>query len=212
MLYSKATVGDLTLSLIFAGDKSLSAINGQGDRLLKALADQAGHDSDAAPDPDAAQSQTDGDKVLTAQAGKLAYGFVWLTADPALQFSRALANQIVFWLEVQLNSLGWRLRALDVYQDFIHLVADVPASDAPEALIRDLMERSTRIIRSEDSGMPEDLWADAYLVVQPGRELDARELREFLQFARSEARLSADEKNQSLRGMHNGRPSHPILD
>ena len=189
MLYSKATVHDLTLSLIFAGDRSLSAISEQGDRLLQALADgvgDAGGYSDSTPDHDSARSQSASDSELASQLGNLPYGFVWLTADPVVQLSRALANQIVFWLEVQLNGLGWNLRRLDVYQDFIHLVANVPASDAPDALIRGLMEHSARIIRSEDTSMPEDIWADTYLVVQPGRELDARELVKFLHIARSE--------------------------
>ena len=189
MLYSKATVHDLTLSLIFAGDQSLSAISGQGDRLLRAMADEvggAGGYSDSTQDHDSARSQSATGSVSASPSSNLPYGFVWLTADPVVQLSRALANQIVFWLEVQLNGLGWTLRRLDVYQDFVHLVADAPVSDAPDSLIRGLMERSARIIRSEDSRMPEDIWADAYLVVQPGRDLDTGELRKFLQFARSE--------------------------
>lgn len=189
MLYSKATVHNMTLSLIFAGDRSLSAISEQGDRLLRALAaevDSAGSASDSTQDNESERSQAPGDNVFAAESSHLPYGFVWLTAEPVVQLNRALANQIVFWLEVQLNGLGWTLRRLDVYQEFIHLVAQVPASDPPEALIRALMERSARIIRSEDGSLPEELWADAYMVIQPGRELDARELRKFLQFARAD--------------------------
>ena len=189
MIYSKTTVNGLTLSLIFAGDKPLSAISGQGDLLLRALADVVGSDNgdsetkqdlDTKPPPDAAAV------VPESQSSKLPFAFVWLTADPTVRFSEALANQLVFWLEVQLNGLGWTLRRLDVHQDFVHVLADVPATNSPEQLIRDLMERSLRIIRSEDSSMPEELWADAYLVMQPGRELDSSELRKFLQFARAQ--------------------------
>ena len=97
---------------------------------------------------------------------------------------KSLAEQLVFWLEVQLNGLNWRVHRLDVHQDFIYLYADVPARASPELLARTVMERSSKIARSEDKALPTDLWADAYLVLQPGRDLGERELRHFLQFAR----------------------------
>lgn len=181
MLYSKATVNGLTLSLIFAGNKPLSAISGQGDILLRALTDVVVSDEEE-PDP---HQDLETESQPESETSKLPFAFVWLTADPAIRFSEALAKQLVFWLEVQLNSLGWTLRRLDVHHDLVYVLADVPATGLPEQLIRELMERSLRIIRSEDSSMPEDLWADAYLVLQPGRELDSAELRKFLQFTRS---------------------------
>ena len=48
------------------------------------------------------------------------------------------------------------------------------------------MARSQRIARWEDQTLPEALWADAYLVLQPGRDLAARELQGFLSFARAD--------------------------
>ena len=91
----------------------------------------------------------------------------------------------MFWLEVQLNSLEWTIKRLDVHQDFVYLRADVPGRVPPEQLMRTVMERSRRIACSEDRALPEDLWADAYLVLQPGRDISERELQSFLQFARN---------------------------
>ena len=187
MLYSKGTVGGLTLSLVFAGSKPLSAISKQGDKMLHALAKAADAEDDPAGSRavDAVQGADLG-PVPIPKIAQQSVAFVWLVADPALQLSETVANQLVFWLEVQLNSLAWTIYRLDVHQDFVYLLADVPAVDAPEQLIHDLMDRSLRIVRSEDGSLPSDLWADAYLVLQPGRELNTRELKGFLQFARDD--------------------------
>ena len=187
MLYSKGTIDGLTLSLIFAGNKSLSAINSQGDRMLQALAE--------APTVDVNSDDDDLDTrpvhaiatATDASAGTTqAFTFVWLVADRATQLSQNVAKQLVFWLEVQLNSLGWTVRRIDVHQDFVYLVADVPEGAAPEQLVQDLLARSNRIARSEDQTLPLELWSDAYLVLQPGRDLDMRELQGFLRFVRAD--------------------------
>ncbi len=187
MLYSKGTIDGLTLSLIFAGNKSLSAINSQGDRMLQALAE--------APTVDVNSDDDDLDTrpvhaiatATDASAGTTqAFTFVWLVADRATQLSQNVAKQLVFWLEVQLNSLGWTVRRIDVHQDFVYLVADVPEGAAPEQLVQDLLARSNRIARSGDQTLPLELWSDAYLVLQPGRDLDMRELQGFLRFVRAD--------------------------
>lgn len=187
MLYSRGTIDGLTLSLVFAGSKSLTAINRQGDRMLQALAqaptmDETTEDDDSNTRPAPALAGVPDAPTRIAEA----FTFVWLVADPATQLSQNAAKQLVFWLELQLNSLGWTLRRIDVHQDFVYLVADIPPGAAPEELVQDLMARSERIVRSEDQSLPQDLWADAYLVLQPGRDLDMRELQGFLRFVRAD--------------------------
>ena len=117
---------------------------------------------------------------------KLPYTFIWLVDDLQVQISVEVAKKLIFWLEVQLNGLHWTVFKLDVHQDFIYLHADVPGDTQPSALVRDLMERSLKIAMSEDDSLPEDLWADAYLVLTPGRDLTDREIQRFLNFARDE--------------------------
>ncbi len=176
MLYSRGTIAGFCLTLIFSGGRQLSEIRQQGESLLNALA--------AAPaaSPD---SHALADIAPAPQAYTQPFSFVWLLADPDLPLPKAVAQQLLFWLELQLNGLGWTIHRLDVHGDFIYLYADVPGNASPDALIRDVMERSRQIACAEDQALPHELWADAYLVLQPGRAISERELGRFLQFARA---------------------------
>ncbi len=181
MLCSRGTVGGNTLTMIFAGGKQLQEIRRQGDRMLNALAGvHAGIPAGEAPPVE----DEPGELISDSAVARTPIAFVWMVADPALLLRRSVAEQLVFWLEVQLNALNWRVHRLDVHQDFIYLHADAPGRASPESLIRTVMDRSRSIACSEDQALPDALWADAYLVLQPGRELSERELRKFLQFAR----------------------------
>ncbi len=180
MLHSRTTLADMTLTLVFAGGKQLSEIRRGADQMLDALA--ATMDDGAQPAAEAEQPAP-----AEASAAKQPFAFVWMVADSALLLRKRVAEQLVFWLEVQLNSLGWIIHRLDVHQDFIYLRADAPVRASPEALVRTVMERAQQIACSEDEALPQDLWADAYLVLQPGREMSERELERFLQFVRVES-------------------------
>ncbi len=176
MLYSRATISGYCLTLIFAGGRGLREIRQQGDTLLNALAaaPATGPDTEASPGPSP-----------EADVPRQPFAFVWLLADPRLPLRKTVAEQLLFWLEVQLNSLGWTIHRLDVHGDFVYLYADAPVYTSPEALIRNVMERSRQIACAEDGALPQELWADAYLVLQPGRAMSERELGRFLQFARA---------------------------
>lgn len=188
MLYSKGTLDDLTLSLAFAGSQSMSAINRQADRMLQAMADLPATDVKTEQEgTDTIPARSSVDVPQTAARATQALTFVWLVADSTTQLSQAVAKQVVFWLEAQLNNLGWTARRIDVHQDFVYLVADIPGGAAPNQIVKDLMARSERIARLEDPSLPQDLWADAYLALQPGRDLDLRELQGFLSFVRADA-------------------------
>ncbi len=239
MLYSKATVGGFTLSMLFAGTKQLRVIRRQGERLIGAL--------DAIPDgstevealpqisaglvdtPDVIETPTPEPEVIDIPdvietsipepevvdipdeeesselfrpvptfddepieeervdvGPKEPFTFIWMVESFEIQLAEHVAQQLVFWLEVQLNSLYWTLHKLEVHQDFIYLYADIPGDLSPSELIRNLMERSEKIVKSEDETLPEKLWADAYLVLTPGREMTDREIQRFLNFGRGE--------------------------
>ena len=176
LLYSRATIADYCLTMIFSGGKQLREIRQQGESLANALqsAPTTAHEAESADEP-----------ALEADIETQPFAFVWLLNDVDLPLSKPVAQQLLFWLELQLNGLGWTIHRLDVHGDFIHLYADAPGDASPDALIRDVMERSRQIACAEDRGLPSDLWADAYLVVQPGRAISERELGRFLQFARA---------------------------
>ncbi len=176
LLYSRGTIADFCLTLIFSGGRQLRDIRQQGEALLQALAAAPA----TSPEDNALQEQLPAPQVETQP-----FSFVWLLADPNLPLPKAVAEQLLFWLELQLNSLGWAIHRLDVHGEFIYLYADVPGNASPDALIRDVMERSRQIACAEDQALPQALWADAYLVLQPGRAISDRELGRFLQFARA---------------------------
>ena len=177
MLYSRGSVAEHTLTMVFSGGRPLRDIRRQGDRMRQAL--------DAAPALDAPATASEESLSPPAAEARQPFAFVWLVDDPARLLRKPVAEQLVFWLEVQLNSLNWKINRLDVHHDFIYLRADVPGSASPDALVRTVMERARQIACSEDDALPRDLWADAYLVLQPGRDMSERELQRFLQFARA---------------------------
>jgi len=214
MLYSKGTVGGFTLSMIFAGTKQLRVIRRQGARLISALEatpeviappeevvpDVKPEIPEETPDigivPLAPQEIIDSDSEMVSGSVEIVeavdvgpkhpFTFIWLVEDEDVQLSESVAKKLVFWLEVQLNSVHWTIHTLKVHQDFIYLHADIPGDLPPATLIRDVMKRSTKIVRSEDETLPEHMWADAYLVLTPGREMTDREIQRFLNFARNE--------------------------
>ena len=177
MLYSRGSVAEHTLTMVFAGGRQLADIRRQGDHMLQALDAAPASDSSAA----ASLESSSADEAEPLQP----FAFVWLVDDPARLLRKRVAEQVVFWLEVQLNGLNWKIHRLDVHHDFVYLRADVPGSASPDALVRTVMERARQIACSEDQALPRDLWADAYLVLQPGRDMNERELQRFLQFARA---------------------------
>lgn len=177
MLYSRGSVADFTLTMIFAGGRQLREIRQQGDRMLQAL--------DAAPEREAQASAREAPTPAAAADLRQPFAFVWIVDDPMRLLQKQVAEQMVFWLEVQLNSLNWKIHRLDVHHDFIYLCADVPGQASPDALVRTVMDQARAIACAEDQALPRDLWADAYLVLQPGRDMSERELQRFLQFARA---------------------------
>ncbi len=177
MLYSRASVAEHTLTMVFGGGRQLRDIRRQGDHMLRAL--------DAAPNGEPLSAAIEEPAAPSEADSRQPFAFVWLVDDPARLLRKRVAEQVVFWLEVQLNSLDWKIHQLDVHHDFIYLRADVPGSASPEALVRTVMDRARQIACSEDQALPRDLWADAYLVLQPGRDMSERELQRFLQFARA---------------------------
>lgn len=221
MLYSKATVGGFTLSMLFAGTKQLRVIRRQGERLIGALdaIPDGSTEVESLPDvsatlpeipdviepvdepevdvEDSQPSQPvrpiptfdepdDSDEEPIDVGPKEPYTFIWMVESFEVQLSEHVAKQLVFWLEVQLNSMHWTIHKLEVHQDFVYLYADIPGEVTPSELIRSLIERSEKIVKSEDESLPEKLWADAYLVLTPGRELTEREIQRFLNFGRGE--------------------------
>lgn len=195
MVYSRRTVDDLTLTLIFAGETQLRDIRQQGKRLVAALKaiPEVPADLQAI---EAAQQSMDG--IGTAVSDGVAstaiiednilrnpFAYVWILRDSSGHMPRQTAQAIVSGMNVQLREQVWRVRELRAADEYVYLLADVPGDTPPNQVIRELKRRSAQIASAQNKSLDSDhLWADSYLVVTPGRSLDMDEIQQFINFER----------------------------
>jgi REP element-mobilizing transposase RayT/DNA-binding NarL/FixJ family response regulator len=205
MLYSKLTEDGFTLSLIFAGTTPLRDIRRQSKRLLDALeavpeAQARASAPEDAPTKDAPIGTTElpTEEALTSEeraaisaaAGVNAetmtpYAVVWLLRDPAGSLDAATSSAIISGMRVQLAERSWQIQELQARADFVYLLANIPSDMPPYEIVRDLKRRSAEIAHRQNPALkPDTLWADGYLIVTPGRQLDIDEIQQFINFER----------------------------
>jgi DNA-binding NarL/FixJ family response regulator/REP element-mobilizing transposase RayT len=206
MLYSKLTDDGFTLSLIFAGATPLRDIRKQSKRLLDALEAVPEIQVQEMPAPEDAPTQDAPEGVtelpteesltpeeraaISAAAGAngetmTAYAMVWLLRDPAHSLDAATSSAIISGMNVQLAERAWEIQDLQAKEDFVYLLANVPGDIPPYEIVRDLKRRSADIAHRQNPALkPDTLWADGYLVVTPGRQLDVDEIQQFINFER----------------------------
>ncbi len=182
MLFSRRTVDELTLSLIFSGTTPLRDIRRQGKRLVEAL--------QAVPEVvEVAELEMVEQFVLPESVDdgtpRTPYAYVWMIRDPDTHISSTLAQAIMRGMNSQLREDAWRLQEIQAKDEYVYLLADVPGETPPYEIVRDLKQRSAEIVYSHNPTLdPNTLWADSYLVVTPGRKLDVDEIQQFIQFER----------------------------
>ncbi len=182
MLYSRRTDGDFTLSMIFAGNQPLHKMRSQSDRLMEALwtVPETTGDAIAIAEPE---------KIETPElidAGPLTlYSFVWLTRDPDYIIDNRLAQSIVMGLDVQLTREAWDITTLNVHEDYIYILAGVPGEAPAHEIVHDVIHRSAEMVHGHNPSInPDTFWADSYMVLMPGRELEIEEIQSFINFVR----------------------------
>ncbi|MFN8378135.1 MAG: response regulator [Anaerolineae bacterium] len=183
MLYSRHTVEDLTLSLVFDGAMPLRDIRLQGKRLMDALATvpETPVEIVLPPQPDVEEVAPEDELAIPRSP----HAFVWLLRDPEATLARPVAQAIVTGLNQQMTEHGWRVREMKAIEDHVYLLADSPDEQPPYVAVRELMRRSAQIAYVQNPSLDaRALWADAYLVVTPGRSLEADEIQQFIQFER----------------------------
>lgn len=185
MLFSRRTVDELTLSLVFSGTTPLRDIRRQGKRLIEAL--QAVPEVVETPEAEAeavfqaADEQDEDDGLL-----RMPYTYVWLMRDPDAHLSQPVAQAIVNGMNRQLRERSWRLHDIQAKGEYVYLLADVPGETPPYDVIRDLKRRAAEIAHDQNPMLdPDTLWADSYLVVTPGRSLEHDEIQQYIQFERT---------------------------
>ncbi|MEZ4671507.1 MAG: transposase [Anaerolineae bacterium] len=183
MLYSTATDSELTLSMIFAGTTPLRIIRQQGQRLSKALV--SGPEQQTPEPPPVVETKVQSQPTETPAANLELHSFVWLVRDPNRALNRSLTQSISAGLSTQLRELQWKVNELQVREDYVYLLAEVPDDKSSNTLIRELKQRSAEIAFQQDNSLtPQMLWADSYLILSPGREMLPEEIQEFIDFQR----------------------------
>jgi hypothetical protein len=176
MLYSRRTIGGLTLTMIFAGKTPISDIRRQSNRVIEALISVP--DDSSTPTPNTPHTVSD------YQGVRLPQTYIWVLSDSQPAFDASLVKVLEAGLRVSLTREAWLIHTLDVYDHYIYLNAEVPGERPPFVVITQLKQISAQIVRMRDPNIvPERLWSDSYMVVIPGRELNGEEIERFVNFA-----------------------------
>jgi REP element-mobilizing transposase RayT len=180
MLYTTGTDDNLILSMIFSGATPLRVIRQQGQRLVKALG-QVPEDKPTAP---VATPPPRGD-IRSVEEALEPYAYVWLVRDPEQPLNDAVAQSISAGLMTQLSEMNWQIEQLEVQSNYVYLLANVPGESPSYSVVKELKNRAATIAQKQDNLLePQNLWADSYLVLSPGRELGSDEIQEFVDFQR----------------------------
>jgi REP element-mobilizing transposase RayT len=197
VLYGVRTQGGFILYLLFVGSMPISAIRRQSRVLMQALeastssalrADEAELKASAIDEPVTADDEDNSaiEEASEAETSELVpYNFVWLLRDTTNPLTVDHAQQLVNALHTTLRQRTWRVRALDVYSDFVYLRADLPPNQGASRAVREAMRASAELLQPTTPTWAKNLWSDSYLVVPSDRELSLDEIRGFIQFARS---------------------------
>lgn len=190
MLFTRRTVDDLTLSLVFSGTTPLRDIRRQGKRLIEALQSvpEVVEIPELTADPEAVYDFAEESAMIEPVEDGIArtpYAYVWMMRDPGNQLSNSVAQALIRGMNSQLRERSWRLQDIQAKEEYVYLLAEVPGETPPYDVIRDLKRRAAQIVYSQNPTLdPDTLWADSYLVVTPGRKLENDEIQQFIQFER----------------------------
>jgi hypothetical protein len=116
---------------------------------------------------------------LTAQT------YLWLVRDANNPLDGQTAQIIQSELSNYLASQGWGVSALEVAEDYVYILANVPADTPAQDTLFDLKQYAASIAHeADDARDPKDLWAESYAILTPGREMDTEEIQRYINFAR----------------------------
>lgn len=182
MLYTRRTTTGHILSLAFAGDLPVRELRKQSDQIAEALAQLASTADEDAEEPEAEEPPPEPapprlQQTITA---------IWMLNDPSDPITAEVAQAIVLELDTQCRDIGWRIHTLNVHPDFVYIFCDVDAGYLANEVVADLMHYSAEAACQRRADWnPETVWADAYMVLMPGREMGSDEVQSFIQFTRT---------------------------
>jgi hypothetical protein len=113
------------------------------------------------------------------------FTYLWLLRDPDTTFDERTERAIAAGLSLQLGEMGWLVKSLRAHGEYVYVHAEVPGEQPAYEVIEDLKRRAAEIAHAQEPNLQRDsLWADSYLVMMPGRELDPDEIDQFINFER----------------------------
>ena len=171
MLHTRRTENGYVLSMAFAGDLAVSEIRAQSDAVAETL--------------HALRPSGAGDSAAHADASLVGLTAVWMLDNPDAPLTADVAQAVVIEFDRQLRDLGWTIHAMNVHADFVYVYCDVQTTYLASEVIAELKRISAEAAVTRRPGWdPDTLWADAYMVLMPGRELGSDEVESFLAFTR----------------------------
>jgi hypothetical protein len=189
MLYSRKTVNNLTLTMIFSGTTALRDIRRQGRRLQEALESvpdiQLPMPPETMPEVATMTGEVPAVEPVAVAVTVQPFTYLWLLRDSASTFDERTERAIVAGLGLQLGEMGWLVKSLRARGEYVYVHAEVPGERPAYEVIDDLKRRTAEIAHAQEPNLQRDsLWADSYLVMMPGRELDPDEIDQFINFER----------------------------
>ncbi|MGJ3238387.1 MAG: response regulator [Anaerolineae bacterium] len=171
MVSTRATQSGFTLSLIFSGTRPLHDIRRQSKRLLDALA--------TLPEPDLLEEPPVPTLSTAEVGGRTPIAYLWLPRDPQHDFDASTQKKLRQALDTELKISGWKVGEIQS-PDYVYIYGEMPVNLNPRETLRELMTKTASLIQSDSA----TLWDDSYLILQPGREIQAEEIQTFIHFAR----------------------------
>jgi REP element-mobilizing transposase RayT len=112
--------------------------------------------------------------------------FIWLLRDLRMTMPPAATELLENKLRPQLRENQWRVNDLVVESDYVYLFAEIPGENIlGKEEIDYLKQTSAELLQATYDEVDVDtLWADSYMVLTPGRELDTDDIQRFIRFAR----------------------------
>jgi hypothetical protein len=85
---------------------------------------------------------------------------------------------LLAWVDASAKTHAWQLEGTDIQPSYVSVQISIPANETPTATVESLMQET-----SMRSGR-DDLWADAYYIVAPGRAVTEQEIASFMEYRR----------------------------
>ncbi len=125
----------------------------------------------------------------------LTYTFVWLPKRPDVELKGDVVDHVQKWVNNLALAYDWRVEQLDVQAKFVQLVIACSPGDAPEQVIKVMMDKTSETIlkdfpRHQDTHLAGRFWAPGYLVQTPGRLLSAKDIDAYIRYQRNEQGLT----------------------